>query len=104
MEKHIKYVVDISGFRSSKIPDQGTPDGNPAIYVYSGVVWVLDEFWSGYFYSLKYLSSVCRMECEGGTTISKLGNWGGGEFRLPNKNLFSIHNKASYLSNLICYK
>ena len=39
-------------FPSSKMPDQGPPDGNPAITLYSEVVQVLSEFWTGYFIAL----------------------------------------------------
>ena len=42
---------DISGFWSNKILDQGPLDGNPAINVYSRVVWVLAGFWI-FFYSV----------------------------------------------------
>ena len=37
--------------------NHGPPDGNPAIAVYSGVVQVLDGFWSRYFITVYLISS-----------------------------------------------
>ena len=55
----------MSEVSSSKIPDQGSPDRNPAITVYSGVVRVLAGFWSGYvFYSVHiYARRKLRLFC-----------------------------------------
>ena len=50
-EKHEKLYIGIlfshpymAGFRSSNIPDQGPPDGNPTIALYSRFVRVLAGF------------------------------------------------------------
>ena len=59
MKRTKSYIVghffdhpDISGFPSSKIPDHGPTDRNPAITIYSGVVQALAGFWSGYLFTV----------------------------------------------------